>query len=166
MIESAITVIAGVFAIVVALYLTYFIFSKSEGNEKMKELSESVHTGAMAFLKEEYKLMVIFIVGVIVALFLASWYTDLPWETAFSFLVGSIFSALTGNIGMRIATKANARTAEGVKKSFGHGLRIAFSSGAVMGLFVVGLGVWCAKRAVCPAMDPLSQFSKRRITPN
>lgn len=141
MVDAVIPLIAGIFAIVVALYLAYFILSKSAGNEKMKELSESVHRGAMAFLKEEYKIMIAFIVGVIIALFLASVYTDLPQETALSFLVGSIFSALAGNIGMRIATKANARTAEGVKKSFRHGLRIAFSSGAVMGLIVVGLGV-------------------------
>ena len=67
MIDAVIPLIAGIFAIVVALYLAYFILLKSAGNEKMKELSESVHKGAMAFLKEEYKIMIVFIVGVIIA---------------------------------------------------------------------------------------------------
>ncbi|OYT59155.1 sodium-translocating pyrophosphatase [Thermoplasmatales archaeon ex4484_30] len=141
MIEISIPPIAGVIAILVAAYLAHFVLSKPTGNKKMKELSESIHRGAMTFLNEEYKTISIFVVIVIIALLASSFYTDMPWQTALSFLVGAIFSALAGNIGMRIATKSNARTAEGVKKSFGHGLRIAFSSGAVMGLSVVGLGV-------------------------
>ena len=141
MIDIIVPLISGFLAIFIASYLAYFILSKSPGNERMKEISEHIHKGAMAFLNEEYKIMLVFIMAVIISLILASFYTDLPKETALSFLVGSIFSALAGNVGMRIATKSNARTAEGVKKSFGHGLRIAFSSGAVMGLTVVGLGV-------------------------
>jgi len=138
---GVIPLIAGVVAVLVAAYLTYFVSSKSPGNKRMEELMNSIHRGAMTFLNEEYKIISIFVVIVMAALLLMSSYTDMPWQTAISFLVGAIFSALAGNIGMRIATKSNARAAEGVKKSFGNGLRIAFSSGAVMGLSVVGLGV-------------------------
>ena len=138
---GVIPLVAGVVAILVAAYLTYFVSSKSPGNKRMKELMNSIHRGAMTFLNEEYKIISIFVVIVMAALLLMSFYTDMPWQTAISFLVGAIFSALAGNIGMRIATKSNARAAEGVKKSFGNGLRIAFSSGAVMGLSVVGLGI-------------------------
>ncbi|RLF47528.1 MAG: sodium-translocating pyrophosphatase, partial [Thermoplasmata archaeon] len=138
---GVIPLVAGIVAILVAAYLTYFVSSKSAGNKRMKELMNSIHRGAMTFLNEEYKIISIFVVIVMAALLLMSFYTDMPWQTAISFLVGAIFSALAGNIGMRIATKSNARAAEGVKKSFGNGLRIAFSSGAVMGLSVVGLGI-------------------------
>ncbi len=133
--------LAGVVAILVAAYFAYFVSSKSAGNKRMEELMNSIHRGAMTFLDEEYKIISVFVVAVMALLLALSFYTDMPWQTSISFLVGAIFSALAGNIGMRIATKSNARAAEGVKKSFGNGLRIAFSSGAVMGLAVVGLGI-------------------------
>ncbi len=138
---SVIPPLAGVVAIIVAAYFAHFVLSKSAGNKRMKELMDSIHRGAMTFLNEEYKIISVFVVVVMALLLVVSHYTDMPWQTAVSFLVGAIFSGLAGNIGMRIATKSNARAAEGVKKSFGYGLRIAFSSGAVMGLSVVGLGV-------------------------
>jgi len=138
---GVIPLLAGVVAILVAAYLAYFVSSKSPGNKRMEELMNSIHRGAMTFLNEEYKIISVFVIIVMALLLTLSFYTDMPWQTAISFLVGAIFSALAGNIGMRIATKSNARAAEGVKKSFGNGLRIAFSSGAVMGLSVVGLGV-------------------------
>ena len=132
---------AGIISLIVAGYLSYSILKKPSGTAKMKTVSQDIYTGAMAFLKEEYKIMSVFIIGVIIALFLASFYTDLPPETALSFFTGAIFSALAGNIGMRIATHANVRTTEGVKKNIMDGLLTAFSSGAVMGLTVVGLGI-------------------------
>jgi len=134
--------IAGVAAIVTAAYLVYYILSKPVGTDRMRELSDSIYRGAMTFLNEEYRTITVFVVVVMGILLAISQLTgDLPWETALSFLVGAIFSALAGNIGMRIATRANARTAEAVKGHFMDGLRIAFSSGAVMGLSVVGLGI-------------------------
>jgi K(+)-stimulated pyrophosphate-energized sodium pump len=132
---------AGIISLIVAGYLSYFILKKPSGTAKMNAVSQDIYKGAMAFLKEEYKIMGIFIIGVIIALFLSSFYTDLPPETAVSFFTGAIFSALAGNIGMRIATHANVRTTEGVKKDIMNGLLTAFSSGAVMGLTVVGLGI-------------------------
>ncbi len=134
--------IAGVAAIATAAYLVYYILSKPVGTDRMRELSDSIYRGAMTFLNEEYRTITVFVIVVMGILLAISQLTgDLPWETALSFLVGAIFSALAGNIGMRIATRANARTAEAVKGHFMDGLRIAFSSGAVMGLSVVGLGI-------------------------
>jgi len=132
---------AGVISLIVAGYLSYSILKKPSGTTKMKAVSHEIYNGSMAFLKEEYKIMSVFIIGVIIALFVASFYTDLPWETALSFFTGAIFSALAGNIGMRIATHANVRTTAAVKKDIMGGLLTAFSSGAVMGLTVVGLGI-------------------------
>jgi K(+)-stimulated pyrophosphate-energized sodium pump len=96
----------------------------------------------MAFLKSEYKVLVVFVAVVAGLLFAASFVEEtMHWGLSLAFVVGAIFSAVAGNIGMRMATMANARTAEGTKKSLSKGLSIAFSSGAVMGMCVVGLGV-------------------------
>jgi K(+)-stimulated pyrophosphate-energized sodium pump len=134
--------IAGAAAIATAAYLVYYILAKPVGTDRMRELSDSIYRGAMTFLNEEYRTIAVFVVVVMGILLAISQLTgDLPWESSLSFLVGAIFSALAGNIGMRIATRSNARTAEAVKGHFMEGLRIAFSSGAVMGLSVVGLGI-------------------------
>ena len=112
---------------------------KPAGTEKMQEISNAVHEGAMAFLNKEYKILIIFMIIVSVVL----WFLipNTGHKLSVSFVIGGFFSALAGNIGMRIATKANARTAEGAKKSLNDGLKVAFSSGAVMGMTVVGLGL-------------------------
>ncbi len=126
-----------------AAILYFTIKRQSPGNEKMQELSFAIREGAMAFLKSEYKVLIIFVIVVASLLFIASFIEDsnIHWGTSLAFIIGAIFSAITGNIGMRMATTANARTAEGTKKALSKGLSIAFSSGAVMGMFVVGLGV-------------------------
>ena len=136
-----IPLMAGFLAIFIAGVLSAFILRKPEGTEKMREISKAIQKGAIAFLNEEYKIIAIFVVIVVFMLGIASFYTDMPWQTAIAFLTGAFFSALAGNIGMRIATKSNARTAEASKKGIRDGLLIAFSSGAVMGLCVVGLGI-------------------------
>jgi len=140
---SLIVPIGGIVALLFATYLFFTVKKQSAGNEKMQELSSAIREGAMAFLKSEYKVLVIFVVVVAVLLFAASFIegSTMHWGLSFSFIVGAIFSAVSGNIGMRMATMANARTAEGAKKSLSKGLSIAFSSGAVMGMCVVGLGV-------------------------
>ena len=126
-----------------AIYLATNIMKKEEGTPRMKEISKAVHEGAMAFLHQEYKILAIFLVIVTALLYYLGYINVLEkgQRMAVTFLVGGIFSALAGNMGMRIATKSNARTAAGAKKSINEGLRIAFSSGAVMGLCVVGLGL-------------------------
>ncbi|MCD6468172.1 MAG: sodium-translocating pyrophosphatase [Thermoplasmata archaeon] len=133
--------ISGLIALVFAGALVYYVSKKPQGTQKMKEISDYIHRGALAFLKEEYKIISVFVVAVVIILLITSYFTDLPWETSIAFVVGAVFSALAGNIGMRIATKANARAAEASKKSMSGGLTVAFSSGAVMGLSVVGLGI-------------------------
>ena len=119
-----------------AIYQAIKVMKNSPGNEKMKELSDMIHKGAMTFLQKEYIILLVFVVVVTAALFFF-----IGQNIAISFVVGAIFSALAGNIGMRIATKSNSRAAEGAKHSLNKGLNIAFSSGTVMGLTVVGLGL-------------------------
>jgi len=126
----------SVLALVVAGLLAFFVLRQNAGTEKMKEISKAIQQGAAAFLWKEYSVLVVFAIAVFLVLhFLIS------KQVAIAFLVGAIFSALAGNIGMRIATKANARTANAVKKSLNSGLTVAFRSGAVMGFSVVGLGL-------------------------
>ncbi len=136
-----IPITAGLASIIFASLLIVYVLKKPAGDKKMREISEAIQKGAITFLNEEYRIIAVFVIIVMSFLFLASFFTDLPWQTGIAFLTGAIFSAFAGNIGMRIATKANARTAEGAKKSVREGLLIAFSSGAVMGFAVVGLGI-------------------------
>jgi len=133
----------GIVALLFATFLFFKVRRQSPGNEKMQELSNAIRGGAMAFLKSEYKVLTVFVVVVASLLFTASFVenSNIHWGTSLAFVIGAIFSAVAGNIGMRMATMANARTAEGTKKSLSKGLSIAFSSGAVMGMCVVGLGV-------------------------
>ena len=114
----------------------------SEGNVTMKEIAGYVRSGAMAYLRQQYK--VVIIVFVILAAFFAvlayGFNIQNTW-VPFAFITGGFFSGLAGFIGMKTATYASARTAEAVRKSLNSGLKIAFRSGAVMGLTVVGLGL-------------------------
>ncbi|MBU7015244.1 MAG: sodium-translocating pyrophosphatase [Theionarchaea archaeon] len=128
--------ITSVIALVFASVIAYRLMKLDPGTEKMKEISEAVHHGAMTFLNKEYKFLVIFAAVVTVAIALT-----INRETAVCFAVGALFSSLSGNIGMRIATAANARTAQAAKSSITAGLRAAFNSGTVMGMCVVGLGL-------------------------
>lgn len=135
--------IGGVVALLFATYLFFTVKKQSPGNEKMQELSNAIREGAMAFLKSEYKVLIVFVSIVALLLFVASFVegSNIQAGLSIAFVIGAMFSALSGNIGMRMATMANVRTAEGTKKSLSKGLSIAFSSGAVMGMCVVGLGV-------------------------
>ncbi len=139
---SLIIPIGGVVSLLFAICLFFNVKKQSAGNEKMQELSGAIREGAMAFLKSEYKVLVVFVAVVAGLLFAASFVEEsMHWGLSLAFVIGAVFSAVAGNIGMRMATMANARTAEGTKKSLSKGLSIAFSSGAVMGMCVVGLGV-------------------------
>jgi K(+)-stimulated pyrophosphate-energized sodium pump len=126
----------------------------------MQELSSAIRNGAMAFLKSEYKILIIFVLIVTLLLFGASFIegSQMEWGLSVAFIFGALFSAITGNIGMRTATMANARTAEGTKKSLSKGLSIAFSSGAVMGMSVVGLGVLGVFSLYLIFKDPIILF--------
>ncbi len=130
--------IIGVLALLFAVALVFFILKKPQGDEKVREIAEAIHKGALTFLKKEYEILAIFVV--IVA---AVMYFVLPNgpQTAVAFIGGAVTSALAGNFGMRIATKANSRTAVAVKQGIKEGLQVAFYSGAVMGLTIVGIGL-------------------------
>ena len=140
---SLIVAVSGVIALLFAIFLVFKIRRHSSGNQKMQEISGAIKEGATAFLNSENKVLVIFIIVVAAILYSTSYIPDskMHWATALAFIVGSTLSLLSGNIGMRIATLSNAKTAEGAKESVNKGLSIAFSSGAVMGICVVGLGV-------------------------
>mgnify|MGYP004453736655 FL=1 len=133
-------VIAGVFAIVQAKK----VLSYSEGTDKMKKIASSIREGANAYLKHQYTTVakvfaVVFVILLIIAF--ASKGQMLSRVTPFAFLTGGIWSMLAGFIGMKIATNANARTAQAASEGLNKGLRVAFSSGSVMGFTVVGLGL-------------------------
>ncbi len=128
----------GVIALVFAYYLAVSrIKSVSAGTDRMKEISTYIQEGAMAFMKREYKSLVIFAAIVAVIIFFG-----IGYETAISFLLGAFFSGCAGFFGMRVATQANVRTANAAKeKGMNSALSVAFSGGAVMGMAVVGLGL-------------------------
>ena len=119
-----------------------WVKKQSAGNEKMQEISKAIKEGALAFLNAEYRLLFIFVVIASVALFGISVLVDTTsWMIVPAFVFGAFFSGLAGNIGMRIATDANARTAEAAKTSLPKALKVAFGGGTVMGLGVAGLAV-------------------------
>jgi K(+)-stimulated pyrophosphate-energized sodium pump len=131
-----VSVIVSILAILFAWHLSKEIKKKPAGNEKMQEIAHAIHEGALAFLFREYKIFAVFIVVVFGLLFYF-----LSWVTAVSFLAGALLSILAGFIGMNIATKANVRTTQAATSSLSKALRVAFMSGAVMGLSVVGFGL-------------------------
>ena len=130
--------IIGILALLVAAGLAANVKKQSEGTDRMKEIAAAIHEGAQAFLMSEYKILVIFIVVVFVAVGFA-----ISWATAICFIIGAFFSIIAGYCGMNVATRANVRTANAAReKGMSAALPIAFRGGAVMGLCVVGLGLF------------------------
>lgn len=133
---------AAVIALFFAWYFFHQMMKEREGTATMKEIAQYVRDGAMAYLKQQYK--VVTIVFVILAIFFAilayGFHIQNPW-VPFAFLTGGFFSGLAGFVGMKTATYASSRTANAVSRSLNAGLKLAFRSGAVMGLTVVGLGL-------------------------
>jgi K(+)-stimulated pyrophosphate-energized sodium pump len=133
-------------ASIIALFFAWFFFHKmikeDEGTVTMKEIAQYVRDGAMAYLKQQYKVVTIvfLILAAIFAVLAYGFHVQNPW-VPFAFLTGGFFSGLAGFIGMKTATYASARTANAVSHSLNKGLKLAFRSGAVMGLTVVGLGL-------------------------
>lgn len=119
-----------------------WVKKQDPGDARMQSISKSIKDGALAFLAAEYRLLLIFVVIAAIALFFVSTLVDTThWIIVVAFIVGAIFSALAGNIGMRIATDANARTAQAAKTSLPQALKVSFNGGTVMGLGVAGLAV-------------------------
>ena len=133
---------ASLIALGFAWYFFRTMMRESEGTSRMKEIAAHVRQGAMAYLRQQYRVVVV--VFLVLALFFAFLAYGLGVQNGwvpFAFLTGGLFSGLAGYIGMRTATYASARTAHAASQSLNRGLRIAFRSGAVMGLVVVGLGL-------------------------
>lgn len=134
--------VGAVLAIVFAIVQRQKVMTFSEGNDTMKKIAASIREGANAYLKRQYSAVIKVFLVVFVVLLILAFFDMLSIYTPFAFLTGGIFSMLAGFIGMKIATAANARTAQAASESLNRGLRVAFSSGSVMGFTVVGLGMF------------------------
>ncbi len=136
----------GVIALVYMFILSKWVSKQSAGNEKMQSIANAIADGAMSFLKAEYRVLAIFVVLAGILLGIISTVPGIKaehshWFIVVAFVIGAFFSALAGFIGMRVATKANVRTAEAAKTSLAKALKVSFTGGTVMGLGVAGLAV-------------------------
>ena len=150
--------VLGICALLFAFYLTKKVGKQDAGTDRMKEIAAFIHEGARAFLTAEYKILVVFVAVLFVLIGIGIG----NWVTAVCFLVGALFSTAAGYIGMNVATKANVRTAAAAKDSvMNKALSIAFSGGAVMGMCVVGFGLFGAGVVYILTKNPdvLSGFS-------
>ncbi|MDB4170646.1 sodium-translocating pyrophosphatase [Polaribacter sp.] len=129
------------------LGLAYMVVKKSwvmkqdAGDGKMKEISDHIYEGALAFLNAEYRLLTFFVLGASIVLAGIAFYMDTSYLIVVAFIIGAIFSAFAGNMGMKIATKTNVRTTQAAKTSLPNALKVSFGGGTVMGLGVAGLAV-------------------------
>src|SRR3990167_5892104 len=128
-------------ALGLALVLVFKILSHDEGTKEMIEIAQAVREGARAYIRRQYRVSALFFAGVFILLLSLSFQGYLVIFVPFAFLTGGLFSGLAGFCGMKIATASGARTAHACRSSLNMGLRLAFSSGAVMGFIVVGLGL-------------------------
>jgi K(+)-stimulated pyrophosphate-energized sodium pump len=127
---------AGILSLLVAALLVFQVMKADEGTETMKNIGKAIREGSMAFLRREYTYLAVFVVAVAVVLGVL-----IDPQTAGAYVIGALISAFTGFLGMMVATRANTRTAAAAARGLNPALRIAFASGAVMGLSVVGLGL-------------------------
>jgi len=133
--------VGSIIALLFAAYLAFSILSKDQGTPRMKEIAQAVKVGSKAYLKRQYAGVAIFFIVVFIILYIMALKKYLVIFVPYAFLTGGLFSGLAGFIGMSIATESSNRTTAAAMKSLNSGLRVAFSSGAVMGLVVVGLGL-------------------------
>ncbi len=133
--------VAGVIALLYTFFKSSWVSKQEIGTERMERISKSIASGAMAFLKAEYRVLSVFVIVVAAILAFSAHPETSSWMIAISFVMGAFCSALAGFIGMKVATKANVRTTQAARTSLGKGLEVAFAGGSVMGLGVVGLGV-------------------------
>jgi len=135
-------IVAALIGLAYMLVKKSWVMKQDAGDGKMKEISEHIYEGALAFLNAEYRLLAIFVAVISVLLFVVS--TIVPsthWLIVVAFILGAFFSAFAGNIGMKIATKTNVRTTQAARTSLPNALKVSFGGGTVMGLGVAGLAV-------------------------
>ncbi len=128
--------VAGILALLYAAFLAMQVMKEDRGNEKMREISDAIQEGAMAFLSREYRTLLYFVIGMSILIGVGV----SPW-TAVTFVFGAALSALAGFVGLRIATAANSRTTQAATKGVSGALMVAFRGGTVMGMSVVGLAL-------------------------
>lgn len=138
---ALLTLFGSVIALIFAATRAKKVLRFPQGSDRMKKISASIHQGAMAYLRRQYKILIAFFAGMFVILFIMAAFGFLTWFVPFAFLTGGFFSGLSGFVGMQIATRANARTAAACQEGLNKGLNVAFSAGSVMGFTVVGLGL-------------------------
>ena len=136
-------ILLAIVGLIVMYIQSVWVRKQSAGSDKMQSISKSIKEGALAFLHAEYRLLLIFVVIASGALYgISTMVETTSWLIVPAFIIGAFFSAAAGNIGMRIATEANARTAEAAKTSLPQALKVSFGGGTVMGLGVAGLAVF------------------------
>ncbi|WP_438969124.1 sodium-translocating pyrophosphatase [Nonlabens sp.] len=135
-------ILLAVLGLIYMLIKKSWVMKQDAGDGKMKEISDHIYEGALAFLKAEYRLLAVFVVIVSVLLAVVSYFVpSTHWMIVIAFVFGAVMSAYAGNIGMKIATKTNVRTTQAARTSLPNALNISFSGGTVMGLGVAGLAV-------------------------
>ncbi|MGL5380033.1 sodium-translocating pyrophosphatase [Clostridium sp.] len=165
--------IGATLALLFAAYLTFTIFKHDEGDAVMKGIAENIRKGANAYLIRQYKGISIFFLGMFIIFFILSRLGYVSIFVPFAFITGGLFSGLSGFLGMKVATNSNARTTNAAKKSLNGALKVAFASGSVMGLVVVGLGLldlgiwyyilsWYYK--ALPEMERIAQITSTMLT--
>ena len=138
---AALTFIGALIALLFALFTAKKVLNAPEGTDRMKKISGAIKSGANAYLKRQYVIVSVFFAIMFVVLLVMAISGLLTVYVPFAFITGGFFSALSGFIGMKIATSSNARTANACREGLNKGLRIAFSAGSVIGFTVVGLGL-------------------------
>ena len=134
--------VMGIIGLLYTLVKFNWVNKQEAGTDRMKEIANYIQEGAMAFLRAEYKILTYFVIIAALLLGIMGYSNSTShWSIAFAFIMGAIFSALAGYIGMRIATKANVRTAQAARTSLKKALAVSFTGGSVMGLGVAGLAV-------------------------
>ena len=132
---------AALIGLVYMLIKKSWVMKQDAGDGKMKEISDHIYEGALAFLNAEYKLLSYFVLGASVVLAGIAFFMDTTYLIVVAFIIGAVFSAFAGNMGMKIATKTNVRTTQAAKTSLPNALKVSFGGGTVMGLGVAGLAV-------------------------
>ena len=132
---------AALIGLVYMLIKKSWVMKQDAGDGKMKEISDHIYEGALAFLNAEYRLLSYFVVGASIILAGIAFFMDTTYLIVVAFIIGAVFSAFAGNMGMKIATKTNVRTTQAAKTSLPQALKVSFGGGTVMGLGVAGLAV-------------------------